>query len=146
MLKLTRLADNSPLPLPTEQQSSSTIKIVQKNSIFAKYTKRKRSWMYDGPVHLTRSVETQTETETIKRAKEYSNEVLSYSTQILYSSRRAYKFLRQRNLLKLPHPSTIYRHLSSFICLPGINEQLLRLVSLKVLTFEEKDRNGIQKF
>ena len=49
--------------------------------------------------------------------------------------------LRAKKLLQLPHPSTVYRHLSSFVCLPGINEQLLRLVSLRIETFDEEDRN-----
>ena len=123
-------------------QSSNVITIVQKQSFMSEYAQSRRTWTNKERLQSSsRSVKTQTtEEDATKQPKQYSNEVLAYATQILYSSRRAYKFLRRKRLLKLPHPSTIYRHLSSFICLPGINDQLLRLVSLKISTFEEEDR------
>ena len=129
---------------PSSILSSSNIQLVQKHSFFAEYTQSKRSWsMTDTQMkNKKRDVKTQTlPTETAEsRPRQYSIDILSDSTQLLYSGRRSYKLLRLKKLLQLPHPSTIYRHLSSFVCLPGINEQLLRLVSLRVETYDEEDR------
>ena len=72
--------------------------------------------------------------------KNFTKEQLTLATNILYSSRRVYKMLRNQKVLDLPHIRTVYRHLERFKCWPGINNEMLHLLKLFLSSLDPEDR------
>ena len=72
--------------------------------------------------------------------KNFTKEQLTLATNILYSSRRVYKMLRNQKVLDLPHIRTVYRHLERFKCWPGVNNEMLHLLKLFLSSLDPEDR------
>ena len=86
---------------------------------------------------LTRSLSTQTATNEGK----YSEEEMRRATLLMYSSIKTYKLLRKFSDHKYPCISTIRKHIQDFHCCYGLNEEMFQLLSIKLQTMSDLDRN-----
>ena len=87
--------------------------------------------------HRTRSLSTQTGTTGWK----YSEEEIKQGALLMYSSPKTYKLLRSFSNERYPCPSTIQKHVQGFRCCFGINQEMFFLLSQKLQTLLEIDRN-----
>ena len=68
---------------------------------------------------------------------------------VLHSiSPKAYKILRKYSmtLSPLPHPSTLRRRIKNFVCGPGLQSELFKLLQLKLSTEEDGCRQAVIVF
>ena len=77
---------------------------------------------------------------TNPKRKFFTKQQLSIATNILYSSKRVYRMLRNQKLLDLPCIRTVYKHLERFKCPPGMNSEMKRLLTLFLLSLDPQDR------
>ena len=85
----------------------------------------------------TRSLSTQTGTPGLK----YSEEEMKLGALLMYSSRKTYDALRALSGERYPCPRTIQTYVQRFRCFYGINEEMFFLLSQKLQTLSEIDRN-----
>ena len=74
------------------------------------------------------------------KRKFFTKEQLAVATNILYSSRRVFKMLRNQRLIELPSERTVYRHLQRFKCRPGINSEMKKLLTIFLSSLDPADR------
>ena len=84
---------------------------------------------------------TSLKSNTIKKRKFYTKEQISTATNILYSSKRVYRMLKNQKLLDLPCIRTVYKHLQHFKCPPGLNAEMKRLLTIFLAGLDPQDRN-----
>ena len=71
----------------------------------------------------------------------YSMEDISVATTLLYGSKRNYNYLRNSKLMELPCIRLVYKRLEKFTCPPGKSPQVMRLLGMKMKTYDEVERN-----
>ena len=83
-----------------------------------------------------------------KKVHKYSNAEICNAVLIQAMSPKTYETLRVNNmtLMPLPHPSTLCRRISSFVCAPGLQPELFKLLELKLSTEDERTRQAILVF
>ena len=83
-----------------------------------------------------------------KKVDKYSNEEICNAVLIQALSPKTYDTLRVNNmtLMPLPHPSTLIRRISSFVCAPGLQPELFKLLELKLSTEDEVTRQAVLVF
>ena len=94
-------------------------------------------------------------------SKNQVNNILGSSTKTFYTkddlctalvlhsiSPKAYKILRKNSmtLSPLPHPSTLRRRIKNFVCGPGLQSELFRMLELKLSTEEDACRQAVIVF
>ena len=77
---------------------------------------------------------------TNPKRKFFTKQQLSIATNILYSSKRVYRMLRNQKLMDLPCIRTVYKHLERFKCPPGMNSEMKRLLTIFLLSLDHQDR------
>ena len=83
-----------------------------------------------------------------KKVHKYSNTEICNAVLIQAMSPKTYETLRVNNmtLMPLPHPSTLCRRISSFVCAPGLQPELFNLLELKLSTEDVMTRQAVLVF
>ena len=83
-----------------------------------------------------------------KKVIKYSNTEICNAILIQAMSPKTYNTLRVNNmtLMPLPHPSTLCRRISSFVCSPGLQPELFKLLELKLSTEDEMTKQAVIVF
>ena len=83
-----------------------------------------------------------------KKVHKYSNTEICNAVLIQAMSPKTYETLRVNNmtLMPLPHPSTLCRRISSFVCAPGLQPELFKLLELKLSTEDVMTRQAVLVF
>ena len=96
------------------------------------------SVMYESKINF-KSVSVQCGESAYKRR--YSRSDFIKATNIWMASPKAYKYLRNQKLLKLPHQQTVMKKFSAFEFKPGLENESFSLLESKMKSLNENERS-----
>ena len=80
--------------------------------------------------------------------KKYSRDEVSKAIVIHCQGSKAYEAIRRdpRNVMPLPHPKTLNRYISNFLCSPGLHPELFSILGAKLSSMDVIGRQSMIVF
>ena len=80
--------------------------------------------------------------------KKYSRNEVSKAIAIHCQGSKAYEAIRRdpSNVMPLPHPKTLNRYISNFLCSPGLHPELFSIIGAKLSSIDVIGRQSILLF